>query len=76
MTDYKVELNKIIKEGVEGKQKTEIWANITNLNTNESMDKLIFWKDDNGVLHDETPNLPTEVRDKIDNLWIEKKRIW
>jgi hypothetical protein len=76
MIDYKVELNKIIKDGVEGKQKTEIWANITNLNTNESMDKLIFWKDDNGVLHDETPNLPTEVRDKIDNLWIEKKRIW
>jgi hypothetical protein len=76
MTDYKVELNKIIKDEIKGKQKTEIWANITNLNTNESMDKLIFWKDDNGVLHDETPNLPTEIRDKIDNLWIEKKRIW
>lgn len=76
MTDYTVELNKVIKNGVEGKNKTEIWAKITNEETHEAMDRLVFWEDENGLFHDETPNLPVELRDLVDNAWIEKKRIW
>ena len=76
MTDYKIEIDRVIKEDATGSEKTEIWATITNKDTNETMDKLVWWEDDNGVFHDETPNLPIEFRDLIDNAWIEKKRQW
>lgn len=75
MTDYDITIDKIVKKGLKG-GKTEIWARIKNLETNETMDKLIWWEDDNGVFHDESANLPIELRDKIDNAWIEKRRHW
>jgi len=76
MSDYKVEIDRVIKKGFEGKDKTEIWAEIKNLKTSESMRKLIWWEDESGVFHDETPNLPIEFRDEVDNAWIEKRRQW
>ena len=76
MTDYKIEIDRVIKEDATGSEKTEIWATITNRDTNETTDKLVWWEDDNGIFHDETPNLPIEIRDLVDNAWIEKKRQW
>jgi hypothetical protein len=40
------------------------------------MNKLIWWQDENGVFHDNTPNLPVHLRKMIDNAWIETKRKW
>ena len=76
MTEYKVELDRILKKDVEGKAKTEIWAKILNLDTKEQTETLIFWQDEQGVFHDETPNIPADMRDAVDNAWIEKRRIW
>ena len=75
MTAYDVEIDKVLRKGLSG-DKTEIWAKITNLDTLETMEKLIWWEDENGVFHDETINLPAELRSIIDNAWIEKKRHW
>ncbi|RLF38941.1 MAG: hypothetical protein DRN12_07695 [Thermoplasmata archaeon] len=75
MTAYNVRIDKILKSGLTG-DKTEIWARITNLETSETMDKLIWWEDENGLFHDETSNLPAELRSIIDNAWIEKSRRW
>ena len=71
-----VEISRVIKEGVEGKQKTEIWAKITDQSTQKTTDTLIWWEDDDGIFHDETPNLPIHLRDDVDNAWIEKRRHW
>jgi hypothetical protein len=49
----------------------EIWANIKNIKTGESMNVCIWWKDNNGIIHDETPNLPVKLRDVVDNAWLE-----
>ncbi len=76
MTDYKVEIDRVIKKGFEGKDKTEIWAKIKNNKTSETEKILIWWEDEHGVFHDETPNLPIEIRDVVDNAWIEKRRQW
>ena len=76
MTEYKVELDRILKKDVEGKAKTEIWAKILNLDTKEQTETLVFWQDEQGVFHDETPNIPADMRDAVDNAWIEKRRIW
>ncbi|MEF8879242.1 MAG: hypothetical protein V5A64_02465 [Candidatus Thermoplasmatota archaeon] len=56
--------------------KSEIWAEIIDSDTNKKMDKLIWWKDKKGVIHDCTPDLPPELREKVDNAWLEKKRKW
>jgi hypothetical protein len=52
----------------------EIWAKIMNITTGESMDVCIWWKDDKGRIHDESPKLPIELRDIVDNAWIENLR--
>ena len=75
MGGYKVELNKILKDGIRGK-KTEIWAKIKNLESCVTTKKLIWWEDEHGQFHDESLNLLSELRDVIDNAWIEKKRYW
>jgi len=49
----------------------EIWAKILNMSTGETMDVCIWWKDDKGRIHDESPKLPVELRDVVDNAWIE-----
>lgn len=76
MSSRMVKIDKVIKEGIEGKQKTEIWAKITDPKTNKKTESLIWWEDDDGIFHDETPNLPVHLRDIVDNAWIEKKRHW
>jgi len=76
MPDYNVNITRMKKEGEKGNFRTEIWAEITNKETMMKMNKLIWWEDDNGVFHDGTPNLPIEIRKKVDNAWIEKSRKW
>ncbi|HMA83337.1 MAG TPA: hypothetical protein VKP59_03820 [Candidatus Thermoplasmatota archaeon] len=76
MDSRMVEVSRVIREGIEGKEKTEIWAKITDQNTKKTTDTLIWWEDDDGTFHDETPNLPSDLRDKVDNAWIEKRRHW
>ena len=76
MDRYEIKLNRILKTGIDGKSKTEIWAKIRRLDSSHVEKKLIFWEDEEGQFHDETPNLPVEYRDLVDNAWIEKKRYW
>ena len=49
---------------------------MTNKNTCETMNRRIWWEDDDGVFHDEAPDLPIELRGDVDNAWIEKSRKW
>jgi len=76
LSDYDIEITRMIKDGERGNNKIEIWAEITNKETTTKMNKLIWWEDENGVFHDGTPGLPTELREKVDNAWIEKSRKW
>ncbi len=76
MPDYKIEVTRMIKESDKGNLRTEIWAEIRNKETNMTMNKLIWWEDENGVFHDGTPGLPIELRGMVDNAWIEKSRKW
>jgi len=75
MSDYNIEINKLVKETENGIIKTEIWAEITDKETNETMKNRIWWEDDDGY-HDGVPDLPIGVRDAVDNTWIEKSRKW
>jgi hypothetical protein len=76
MSDYDIEIHRRQKIGVAGATKTEIWAEINDKLTGKTITKLIWWEDDEGAFHDETPDLPVEIRDQIDNAWIEKCRKW
>ncbi|MCK4332187.1 MAG: hypothetical protein KAV40_01255 [Thermoplasmatales archaeon] len=76
MTDYDIKIERLLKEGGKGNVKSEIWAEITNLDTGKTMKKRIWWKDDNGVFHDGTPGLSVNLRDAVDNAWIEQSRCW
>ncbi len=75
MSDYNIEINKLVKETENGVIKTEIWAEITNKETNETMKNRIWWEDDDGY-HDGVSDLPVELRGAVDNAWIEKSRKW
>ena len=61
MTDYDIKIERLLKEGRKGNVKSEIWAEITNLDAGKTMKKRIWWKDDNGVFHDGTPGLPVNL---------------
>lgn len=76
MPDYDIEINKLQRKSEDGNTRTEIWAEITDTETCTTMNKRIWWEDDNGVYHDETPDLPLELREAVDNAWIEKSRKW
>ena len=76
MSVYDIKINRLLKEGDRGDIKTEIWAEITDQETNTIMNKLIWWQDEKGVFHDNTPNLPVHLRKLIDNAWIETSRKW
>jgi len=65
-----------LRGGEKGNIKTEIWAEITNINTRETTNRRIWWKGEDGVFHDGTPDLPIELRADVDNAWIEKSRKW
>jgi hypothetical protein len=39
-------------------------------------DLRIWWEDRNGVFHDESRNIPIELRDLVDNAWYEQSKKW
>ena len=76
MSEYEINIKRLLKEGKKGDTKTEIWAEITNKKTYVTLDKRIWWEGEEGVFHDGTSELPVEFRDAVDNAWIEKSRKW
>ena len=76
MSNYDVNIQQQKKKLDNGKEQTEIWAEIIEKNSGKITNKLIWWEDENGIYHDETKNLPVELREIIDNAWLEKKRKW
>lgn len=74
MDSRMIKIHRVIKEGGQGKQKTEIWAKIMDKEKNETEDALLWWEDDEGTFHDESPNLPVHLRDLVDNAWIEQRK--
>ena len=71
MTNYEIEINEILKNNLDKNKKVGIWAKIKNIKTGEIMNKRIWWKDDEGVIHDGTFNLPVKIRNLVDNAWLE-----
>lgn len=76
LPNYSVDIKRSIKKNESGSPLTEIWAVIKNLETSNTIKKLIFWKDEQGIYHDDSSKLPVELRDLVDNAWIEKSRRW
>jgi hypothetical protein len=74
MFAYNVEITRLLKTGRDGTSKTELWAKIIEMATGMEMNQRIFWEDDEGILHDETPLLPIHLRELVDNAWIEYRR--
>jgi len=66
MSEYDVNIKRLLKEGKKGDIKTEIWAEITNKKTYVTMNKRIWWESEDGVFHDGTSELPVEFRDAVD----------
>ena len=73
MSDYHIDICKKENPGGVGKAKTEIWAEILDKANGTTTTRLIWWEDRDGSFHDETPYLPAELRDHIDNAWIQKR---
>ena len=71
MTNYVIEINEILKNDLDTKNKNGIWAKIKNIKTGEIINKRIWWKDNEGIIHDGTIDLPVKIRDLIDNAWFE-----
>jgi hypothetical protein len=71
LTNYEIEINEILKNDLDTKNKNGIWAKIKNINTGEIINKRIWWKDSEGIIHDGTIDLPVKIRDLIDNAWFE-----
>jgi hypothetical protein len=76
MSCYNIEINKKLRENRVGEIKTEIWAEIEDKCKGTTMKKLIWWQDDEGIFHDGTLDLEVELREEVDNVWIEKSRKW
>ena len=76
MSEYDINIKRLLKESEKGNIKTEIWAEIINRSNYETINRQIWWEDDDGVFHDETPDLPIELQGDVDNAWIEKSRQW
>ena len=72
--EYKVEIDEILRKNPKGEIVTEIWARIINTRTNDIIKKMIWWKNGDGVFHDESKDLPIKFRDIIDNAWLHKFR--
>ena len=73
MPNFDVIFKKFLKERKKGDVKIEIWAEITDLETCKTIKKRIWWKDDNGIIHDGTIDLPINLRNLVDNAWIESR---
>ena len=67
MTDYKIEINEILNKDFEDDKETGIWAKITNLETCKIIEKRIWWKGGDGIMYDDTTELPVNLRDLVDN---------
>jgi len=76
MPTYNVDICRKLRRDKEGNIKTEIWAEIEDAATGTITNKLIWWEDDEGIYHDETPELPTDLRKVVDKMWLEKRRAW
>lgn len=76
MPDYDINIHRLLKEGKDGTIKTEIWAETTQEDSGQKINKLIWWEDDDGVFHDGTMDLPVSLRELVDNAWIEQIRKW
>ena len=59
------------KDSLRNHRLEEIWAKILNVRTGKLVNMCIWWKDDKGSFHDESSKLPVELRDLVDNAWIE-----
>jgi len=76
MTEFNVDISRITKKLPSGNILTEIWAEITDKTSLIKTKRRIWYEDENGVFHDESPKLPTEFRSEVDNAWISKSKIW
>ncbi len=74
LTNYEIEINEILKNDLVDTKKIGIWAKIKNLKTGEIINKHIWWKDSDGIMHDGTLELPVKLRDLVDNAWLEYRR--
>ena len=68
--DYDVKIRIVCPDDDNEKVKEEIWVDIFNSNDDNILKELIWWKDDRGISHDESSNLPIKFRDIVDNAWI------
>ena len=76
MFNYDVEITRLFKDREDGSKMTEIWAKIIECKSGKEMNKKIWWEDEEGIFHDGTIDLPSELRKPVDNAWIEKRRKW
>jgi hypothetical protein len=76
MKNYNINIYKIKNNNNQKHNKSEIWAKITNKITNISIEKRILWIDENGIINDESVKLPPNIRDLVDNVWIERCKKW
>ena len=76
MPNYDIDIRRLLMKDKDGVIKTEIRAKIIDRETGKIINKRIWWEDDDGFYHDGTPDLPIELRDAVDNAWIEKSRNW
>ena len=74
MPDYTIDVYRLQRKGKDGELKTEIWAEIIDEYTGLRMNRILWWEDDEGIYHDATVDIPVELRDLVDNAWIEKRR--
>jgi len=76
MLDYTIEIYRKFKKDKKFNSKTEIWAEINDICKGITTNKRIWWEDETGIYHDGTLELPVELREIVDNAWIEKSRKW
>ncbi len=72
-SDYEVEINRALKKETKDKTKIELCGKTTSRNIKKITNDCIWWKDDDGMFHDETPQLPIKIREDADNIRIEKR---
>jgi hypothetical protein len=75
LRNYKIEISEILEDDFDNTKKSGIWAKIKNLKTGEIIDKHIWWRDENGIMHDGTIELPVKLRNLVDNAWLDYRRI-
>jgi hypothetical protein len=71
LTNYKIEINEILEDDFDNTKKSGIWAKIKNLKTGEIINKHIWWRDKDGIMHDGTIELPVKLRNLVDNAWLD-----